>query len=134
MEKTNGIDLNKFINGGVAEKFNIELKRALENIADPNTSPTKARKITMTLTLKANETRDLIETVVETKLAIAPAVPLTTTLLVGQDKKGNVVGKELLSGKEGQSYFDDEGDVRSDVGDKLEEEAKEPESKVVNFK
>jgi len=44
--------LINFANGALAEQLENELDRVLENIYDPNTSPTAARKITLTVTLK----------------------------------------------------------------------------------
>ncbi|MEK4026322.1 replication terminator protein [Sporosarcina sp. FSL W7-1283] len=132
----NNIELNKFIGGAVQEKFNVELQRVLDNIADPNTDFKKARKVTLTVSLKPNEKRNLADIKVETKSTIAPPEPIGTEILIGMSNDGKVVGKELMSGVEGQSYFDDKGDVRDDVGEKIEEEPKSKASdkKVVNFK
>ncbi|MEV9641738.1 replication terminator protein [Mammaliicoccus sciuri] len=132
----NNIELNKFIGGAVQEKFNVELQRVLDNIADPNTDFKKARKVTLTVSLKPNEKRNLADIKVETKSTIAPPEPIGTEILIGMSNDGKVIGKELMSGMEGQSYFDDKGDVRDDVGEKIEEEQKMKASdkKVVNFK
>ncbi len=55
-----GLNLAEMAEGAFLERFHIELEKALENIADPNTDPKKARKITLTATLKADEKRDII--------------------------------------------------------------------------
>lgn len=134
MEKI--IDLNKFAAGAVSEKFNSEMQRVLDNIADPNTDFKKAWKVTLTVTLKPNENRNLADIKVEAKSTIAPPQPIGTEMLIGIGNDGKVTGKELMSGKEGQSYFDDKGDVRDDVGEKIEEEKtrKSKSGKVVGFK
>lgn len=108
----------------------------LDNIADPNTDFKKARKVTLTVTLKPNENRNLADIKVEAKSTIAPPQPIGTEMLIGIGNDGKVTGKELMSGKEGQSYFDDKGDVRDDVGEKIEEEKtrKSKSGKVVGFK
>ena len=61
------IDLNTFASGALAEKVNIELQKVLENISDPNTDHKKARKVTVTMTLKANERRNLANVLVDNK-------------------------------------------------------------------
>jgi hypothetical protein len=48
------IDLNTFANGALAERANEELQKILENIADPNTDAKKKRKLTLTITLSAD--------------------------------------------------------------------------------
>ncbi|MNW56119.1 hypothetical protein D3C74_338230 [compost metagenome] len=56
---------------------------------------------------------------------------------MGQDSAGNVQARELVSGMKNQTYFDDEGTVRSDTGEKVDKETGEIESgagNVVNFK
>lgn len=134
MEKI--IDLNKLANGAASEKFNNEMQRVLDNIADPNTDFKKARTVTLTVTLKPNENRNLSDIKISVKSTIAPSHPVATEMLIGIDSKGKVTGKELMSGKEGQSYFDDKGDIRDDVGEKIEEEKPKDigPKKVVNFK
>lgn len=129
------IDLNKFAGGAVSEKFNNEMQRVLDNIADPNTDFKKARKVTLTVTIKPNAKRNLADIKVEAKSTIAPPQPIGTEMLIGIGTDGEVTGKELMSGVEGQSYFDDKGAVRNDVGEEIKEEKpKVSDSKVVNFK
>ena len=50
------IDLSGLADGAVSERFQLELQRVLENIADPNTDPKKARTLTLTLTLNCKAT------------------------------------------------------------------------------
>lgn len=129
------IDLNGFANGAVSEKFNNEMQRVLDNIADPNTDFKKARKVTLVVTLKANENRNLANVSVEAKSIIAPPQPIGTELLIDMDANGKVTGAELKSGIPGQMYVDDNGEVLDDRGQKTEE-TKKPiaTDKVVNFK
>lgn len=129
------IDLNGFANGAVSEKFNNEMQRVLDNIADPNTDFKKARKVTLVVTLKANENRNLANVSVEAKSTIAPPQPIGTELLIDMDANGKVTGAELKSGIPGQMYVDDNGELLDDRGQKTEE-TKKPKAtdKVVNFK
>ncbi|MEZ7173612.1 replication terminator protein [Sporosarcina sp. OR05] len=129
------IDLNNFASGAVAEKFNIELQKVLENIADPNTDSKKARKVTLVVTLKPNDKRNLANVSVEAKSSIAPPQPIGADLLIDMDKNGRVTGAELKSGIPGQMYVDDNGEVLDDKGRMAEEEKpKATDGKVVNFK
>ena len=51
------IDLNSFADGALAEQFDREFVRVTENMADLNTDPKKARKITVTLTFVGDKKR-----------------------------------------------------------------------------
>lgn len=123
------IDLTNFADGAVAERFDQALQQVLENIADPNTDPKKARKITVTLTVKADEKRDIANVSIQTKTALTPAKEVETRIVVGMDGGGKVVGAELKSGSKGQMFIDSEGDVAEDTGKKVE-----PSPNVVNLR
>lgn len=114
----NIIDLNKFADGAFAEKFNTELRKTFENIADPNTDPTKARTVTMTVTLKGDEERNLSYVTIRGKSNISPPKDVQTKIILDRDRSGKVVGKELKSGIKGQMYIDDTGEILDDVGEK----------------
>nr|WP_278429971.1 replication terminator protein [Brevibacillus laterosporus] len=111
--------LDDFANGALAEKFNIEAQRVLENIADPNTDPKKARTITLSVTLKADENRELAMVDINSKASLAPAKGVQTKIIMDRDSKGKVVGAELKSGAVGQSYITEDGDIADDRGNKV---------------
>jgi len=113
------VDLNNFAGGALSERFNLELQKVVENIADPNTEPTKVRKVTMTVTLKANENRDIAEVDITANPTLAPAKSVSSSLLIGVDGKGNVGASELKSGVKGQTFVDEEGDISEDDGSKI---------------
>ncbi|MCM2675598.1 replication terminator protein [Alkalicoccobacillus plakortidis] len=113
-----GIDLNNFADGGLAEKFNDELQKVLENMADPNTDPTKVRSITLSVSLKGDKKREVADVSVRATSKLQPYEDLETKLIMDRDSKGKMVGKELLSGTPGQTYFDDEG-LYEDTGEKI---------------
>lgn len=113
------INLSNFANGAVAERFNIELQKVLENIADPNTDPKKARKLTLTVTVKADENRDIANVSIQTKTNLAPAKEIETKIIMDYDTSGKVVGAELQSGAKGQLFIDKEGDIADDTGRKV---------------
>ena len=110
------ISLADLAEGAVEERFNQELSRVLANIADPNTDPKKARKVTVTVTLKADENRDIVSTTIDAKSTVAPAIAISTKFVLGQDSKGRVVGQELKSGAKGQTFITQEGNVADDTG------------------
>ncbi|MBU8597285.1 replication terminator protein [Alkalihalobacillus clausii] len=112
------VDLNEFANGAVMERFNIELQKVLENIADPNTDPKKARKLNITVTLKADGERDIASVGIQAKTTLAPAKDIETKIVIDQDQAGKIIGKELRSGIKGQTYFDEDG-VYEDTGEKI---------------
>ncbi|MBB6446487.1 replication terminator protein [Bacillus benzoevorans] len=114
------IDLNTFANGALAERANEELQKVLENIAVPNTDAKKKRKLTLTITLSADNKRDVILTNVMAKSTLAPAEPIEAKILMDLDNNGKASGAELKSGIKGQTYLDVEtGEVHDDVGSKV---------------
>lgn len=116
---SNIINLSEFAEGAVAERFNLELKKVLENISDPNTDPKKARKLTLTIELKADDKRDIAAVSIQAKTTLAPAKKIETKLIMDRDNKGQVIGAELKSGIKGQTYLDPEGDISDDKGEKI---------------
>jgi hypothetical protein len=124
MEMSKIIDLNTFADGALLERFNQELQRILENIADPNTDAKKVRKLTVTLSLKADDKRDVVLSSVVAKSTLAPAKDIEAKLLMDLDSNGIITGAELKSGIKGQTFIDVEtGEIQDDRG-----------SKVVSFK
>jgi hypothetical protein len=113
------IDLNTFAEGALAERFNSELQRVLENIADPNTDAAKTRKVTLTVSLKGDNERDVVKTTVIAKSTIVPAKDIESKLMMDYDGEGKVTGGELKSGIKGQTYIDNEGDIADDQGEKV---------------
>jgi hypothetical protein len=121
---SNIIDLNTFADGALAERANVELQKILENIADPNTDAKKSRKLTLTISLSADEKRDVVLTNVVAKTTLAPAKPIESKLIMDMDNKGKITGAELKSGLKGQTYIDVETEeIKDDRG-----------TKIVNFK
>lgn len=114
------IDLNLFADGALAERANIELQKILENIADPNTDAKVKRKLTMTITLAADDKRDVVLTNVVAKSTLAPAKHIEAKLIMDLDRNGKVTGAELKSGIKGQTFVDMEtGEIQDDRGSKI---------------
>ena len=113
------INLDNFADGAVAERFNMELQKVLENIADPNTDAKKVRKVTLTVSFKADDKRDVALVSVQAKSQLAPALEIETKIIMDQDSRGNIVGAELMSGIKGQTFIDSDGDIADDTGNKI---------------
>jgi hypothetical protein len=113
------INLTEFADGAVAERVNIELQKVLENLADPNTDPKKVRTVTVKISMKGDEKRDLANVTVTAATKLAPAKDIETKIVLDRDGRGKVVGQELKSGVKGQVFIDQDGDVAEDTGEKI---------------
>lgn len=111
------VDLNEFANGALAERFNYELQKILENIADPNTDHKVKRKMNINLTLETNEDRELSNVSIQVKSTPAPRKNIGSAIIIDRDESGKIVGAELKSGIKGQTFFDTEDNqVKDDKG------------------
>lgn len=107
--------LDALARGAVAERFGAELDVALRNIMDPNTKATASRKITLAITLKPDETRSVVQMVIEAKCAPAPAQPVSTALQLGVTAEGVVVATEIGRNNELPGQLDTDGQEFSPV-------------------
>lgn len=71
--------------GAIQERADYEMSRLLENILDPNTSPTAKRKLSITLELKPDDTRQNISVSCIAKSSLAATNPVTTSLYVADE-------------------------------------------------
>ena len=102
------INLEQFADGALSAQVNKALQKVTENIIDPNTDPTKARKITVTITMKANPERNFSAAAVETKVALAPELGTVAAFSMGKDlKTGEVDCVEIGNQIPGQLSFKD---------------------------
>lgn len=115
----NKLNLAEMAQGAFMEQFHRELGQVLENISDPNTDPKKARKITLSMTLKPDENREVVTVETQSKSTLVPPKPLGTTIIIDRDNDGTVVGAELVSGAKGQMFMDQDGTVKDDRGNKV---------------
>lgn len=121
MEQNFMVDLNEVAHGTLATRFNEELKRVLENIADPNTDADKKRTITITVNVAGDQDRDVLYTDIVVRSKLQPARPATTKLMMGVNPNGNMTASELKSGAQGQMYIDTDSDLAHDTGQKVDE-------------
>ncbi len=132
MDKTIKLDLSAIGAGGLQEKVDKELEKVFDNILDPNTDIKVARKLVITLTMKSDETREVVSTTMDVKSTLAPQTGVATTVLVGQ-KDGKVYANELKSAMPGQTYFDDQAVLRTDIGQPIESIEKGINEDVIDF-
>ena len=71
--------------GAIQERADYEMSSLLNNILDPNTSATAARKLTITLTLKPDDTRQNITVSCVATSKLAATHPVTTALYVADE-------------------------------------------------
>lgn len=126
------ITIEDLIGGGVQEKINQELEKIFENIHDPNVKADIVRKFTLVITMKPDDNRELIDVDVDFSSKLAPIEGLKTRFITDRDLKSNtIVAQEFKSNQRGQTYVDDNGELRTDTGDPIdvvEREMREKES------
>ena len=100
------LDINALAGGAVKEAIEYALEDIFQNIKDLNTKAEKARKLTLTIEFKPDESRQVIKTSVNTKTNLVPVNSISTQLLL--DKVGNkTVATELLKQNPNQIGFED---------------------------
>lgn len=132
-DKTIKIDLSKIANTALQEKVDKELEKVLDNILDLNTKANAVRKLTITLAMSTDDERTVVTTSMEVKSTLAPQKGVATTVIVGRDDTGRIHANELKSGIPGQTYFDDNGDMRTDTGELIEKIEKEENNKIIDY-
>lgn len=134
-KKLIGLDLSHIAEGGLQEKLDNELEQVFDNILDLNTEAKAKRKITITLTMSSNEERTVVDTIMEVKSKLAPQNGVAITILVGRDyDTGQVHANELKSTVPGQMYFDENGEILTDIGQPVEGiEQQQTKQDVIDF-
>lgn len=135
-KKLIGLDLSHIADGGLQEKLDNELEKVFDNILDLNTEAKAKRKITITLTMSSNEERTVVDTIMDVKSKLAPQNGVATTILVGRDyDTGKVHANELKSTVPGQMYFDENGEIFTDIGQPVDEIEQQPTAKpdIIDF-
>lgn len=97
-----GLSLDNIGLGALKEQFGIELQKVLENISDPNTDAKKARKVTISVTLKPNEKRNIAMMSLQAKCSLVPSGAIETEIYIDRDKNGEVIAEELHGQLPGQ--------------------------------
>ncbi|MCF3941595.1 replication terminator protein [Oceanobacillus alkalisoli] len=129
------LPLSQLGNGSIQGKLDIELEKVFDNIHDKNTEAKHKRTITIKLEFLPDENRQTIAVNSDFVTKLAKIKGVSTTVLTGKDiKSGRVEARELKSSVPGQTYFDDDLQQKTDVGDPVDEEEKIKEKKVINLR
>lgn len=86
MLKPERLELGSIAGGGVSEVFAHEMRRVLENIADPNTKATAKRSITVKIALKPNDARSLTEIEYDVKTSLPGVETKKSSAYIAMDK------------------------------------------------
>lgn len=113
-------DLNKFMNGALAEKMELAMVEVADNILDPNYPAKGKRKITATITFDPDEQRDIAKATLEVKTTLAARKPMEQRVLFNRDRAGKANIAELNSADPNQLEIgvNDEGttQIQSNTG------------------
>lgn len=131
-KSTINLDLKQMAEGGVNEKLERAFREVIENILDPNTDQTKKREIELKIGIKPSNDLKQAEVSVQVKTKLVPENSVPTTILIGKDAKGAIHANELLSGVEGQTFFDpQDSTLKTDTGEPVDEV--EAQAKVIDL-
>ena len=116
-----GMNISEIARGALVERAEGEIDKIIQNIADPNTSLKKKRKLTIELVFVPTE-RDSAMIEIHTKSAIAPYEAVTTQVYIGQDTEGKATAQEYIRGQMvGQYAVDvDSGEIVDEVNTRKE--------------
>lgn len=93
--------------GGFMERVDYEMPKVIDNILDCNTEAKAKRKLTITMEFAPTEDRTMIPVNFVVKTALAPTVPVRTTLYVsGNDTTGELQVVEMVPQIPGQTSMD----------------------------
>lgn len=124
------LPLSRLANGAIQEKLDYELNKIFDNIHDPNTEATDKRTVTIKLDFKPDDNRQTVSVESNFTTKLANVTGVATTVLTGKDlSTGKVQAKELKSNMPGQTYFDDNAEQKTDVGEPVDVIEKEQQRK-----
>ena len=83
--------------GALMQRADYELTRIVENIMDINTPATKPRKLTVTIDLRPDETRQMVVISATAKSTLAATTPIQSTFWMESDENGLPVMREALA-------------------------------------
>ena len=92
--------------GAILERANREAAKVQENIEDPNTDWKRKRKIQITLVFEASADRETVQMETEVKTTLAPMIPVTTTVYMVRDDRGDPMIVEAVRQTPGQLDMD----------------------------
>lgn len=92
--------------GAIAERVDYEMGKVVDNILDINTRPDAKRKISITIELKPDQQRRVINVNTVAKATLVPTDPVSTSLYIAPDSNGELTITEITDQTPGQLNFD----------------------------
>ena len=111
MNNIKEVNILELAKGAIQEQINGEVDRVMANILDPNTDAKATRKLSITLTFKPNENREVVSCSAQAKSTIAPIKAITTSIFVEADKSGKPRASELTKNDPNQLDMFEENQV-----------------------
>lgn len=90
-EESIPVNIGNINDGAMIEAFDIEFRKALDNIADLNTPATATRTVTLTLVLKPHSDRCTIETEFKAAAKLASIEVHKSKCFMGKAEDGTIV-------------------------------------------
>lgn len=86
--------------GGLIERLNEEIRKAVANCLDVNTEAKKTRTVTLKIKIKPDKTRSFADVSVETSSALCPPEAINTSIYMSQNlKTGEIAASEVGTGE-----------------------------------
>lgn len=89
--------------GAIQERADYEMARVLDNILDPNTEARAKRKLQLTIEFRPDDDRQVIAVSVTAKSALCPTNPVSTSLYITGDERGEATAVEMVQNIPGQT-------------------------------
>lgn len=90
-------DLNRFMDGALAEKMEIAMGEVAENVLDPNYPAKGKRKIKIEIVFEPDEERDIAKASLNVSTSLIARKPMEKRVLFNRDGKGRAAVAELNS-------------------------------------
>ena len=88
--------------GAIQERVDYEVARVVDNLLDMNTEAKAKRKVTLTITMVADDDRRVVKVEASAKSTLAPVTPIGTSLVVTADGNGEMMLAEIIPQVPGQ--------------------------------
>jgi hypothetical protein len=105
MEQYDKKSILQMAKGAIEERVDVEMAKLVDNIMDENTKATTARKLTLTVEIKPDDERKILQVSATAKSTLAPTNPVATSLYMAR-VGGEVQAVEMVPQIPGQQYMD----------------------------
>lgn len=86
--------------GGLVERLNDKIQKAVCNCQDINTPAEKVRTVKLAIKIKPDKSRCFAGVTVETSSMLCPPEPISTSITMGTNlKTGEIVASEMFEGE-----------------------------------